>query len=175
MQQRTARSAARPQCWSAGRDSADRSRVGADVPVLRHDDNRGNADRCLHLLSRMYDLPCDAQAQGRGLLRLLFVRIGEMPARAAVARLLRGSRGKIPSVGRHAFRSLAPGAQCGTGSATAREIDNHIEGILDRLVRCTTGRPGAFDLAASRYVQDGSSRPASGRRERTAHVVTSTA
>jgi hypothetical protein len=55
---------------------------------MRRDERRDDADRRLHLLPRVRELPRSAESKGRGLLRFLFVRIGQVPARATVLRLL---------------------------------------------------------------------------------------
>jgi hypothetical protein len=50
---------------------------------------RNDADRRLHLLLRMHGLPHSAATKGRGLLRVLLVRVGEVPADPESRRVLR--------------------------------------------------------------------------------------
>ena len=57
-------------------------------PHLRARGCRGDADRRLRLLLRMHALQDLAAAEGRRLLRVLFVWLGQMPADAAIGGLL---------------------------------------------------------------------------------------
>ena len=51
---------------------------------------RSYANQCVYLFSRMHQLPRSAAASGRRLLRVLFLRFGQVPADAAVAVVLFG-------------------------------------------------------------------------------------
>jgi len=65
------------------------SLLGVDLPGVRLRQARGHADRCLPVFLRMRALQGDAAAEGGGLLRVLLVRLGEMPAGAGRGRVLR--------------------------------------------------------------------------------------
>lgn len=57
--------------------------VPADLPELRTCIGGNHADRCLHLVSRMFGLRCVAAPEAGRLLRILFVRFGSLPADTA--------------------------------------------------------------------------------------------
>jgi hypothetical protein len=64
-------------------------RVGPHLSALRIYRNRNHADRRMPLLLRMRRVSRFASTKIRGLLRLLFVWLSAMPARATGAKLLR--------------------------------------------------------------------------------------
>ena len=65
-----------------------RPRIRADVPQVRFRETGGHANGRLPVLLQLLELRHRAAAQRRRLLRLLLVRIGEMPAGSGAAFLL---------------------------------------------------------------------------------------
>src|SRR6266508_6565589 len=72
--------------------------IRADLSALRLRQAGNEAHRRLSVLLRVRPVRGVAQAQPRRLLRFLLVRLGQVPADAGAALLLRlaGSRGQIP-------------------------------------------------------------------------------
>jgi hypothetical protein len=65
--------------------------VGADVPKLRARTAREHADGCVSVFLRMYAVQNVAKAEGRRLLRVLFLRIGRLSAHPRATQLLQSA------------------------------------------------------------------------------------
>ena len=58
----------------------DAARIRSHLSAMRLSVRRADADRCLSVLLYLQGLRTEAQAIGRRLLRVLFVRVGALPA-----------------------------------------------------------------------------------------------
>ncbi len=74
------------------------------MPGLWTVGNRDDADRRVHLLLRMPGLPHVAAIESRGLLRVLLVRVGEVPADPESDGMLRDLGELMPAIRRDGVR-----------------------------------------------------------------------
>jgi hypothetical protein len=72
-----------------------RPRIGTDLPLLRLHVGRGDAYRRVRVLPSLPRVPGRAPSKGRRLLRLLLVRLREMPSRAGGACVLPSHGGRV--------------------------------------------------------------------------------
>src|SRR5207253_4007230 len=74
---------------SGERDTRDRSGKHAHLPAMRLPQGGSHADGCVPVLLRMHPLQDAAQAERGRLLRILFLRVAQMPADPGTGVLLR--------------------------------------------------------------------------------------
>jgi hypothetical protein len=77
------------RCTAGNQDSDSRSSINADLPAVRSDNIGKDAHRLLPSLPYVRSLPHVDAAQGRRLLCVLLLRLGEMSASTDAERLLR--------------------------------------------------------------------------------------
>ena len=76
------------RCTSDHNDNGCESHIRIDLSQLRACKGRNHADRCVPIFLRMRTVPHCSPAEGGGLLRVLFLRLGQMPADSGTTRLL---------------------------------------------------------------------------------------